>query len=790
MRPWMIGLVVAIVAVGFAPMLPPWEMLVLLAVVAAAAVAVIVAIELIVVPLPKGAPCSARFRLSPAYAIAGLAMGSIIAVNFGYALLDRRLPEACVKFPLRVVGQVSSLPLASSMAYGKARQRFEFAVSSMALQECMGPSRLLLNYYGDASILPGQYWRFTVSLKRPWGLSNPGSHNMQAWFAQRGIDAIGSVRGDGAALSEAEATQITSTLIAHHSLRYQLREAIARLPLSADVRAVLQALIIADKSAVDSTLWKLFQRFGVNHLLVISGLHVGLVGGVAYVGASLLLWGSPRTFRLPHSLPSIAAVVAAFAYTALAGFSLPTVRALCMLAAFAVAQTMGRPSQAANNLLLAAVVLLVSNPLAALGSGFWLSFGAVSALLWLGHWQRGGSRLWQALGTHGYMSIVMLPLGAWYFDGASVVSMLANIVMIPLVGLVVVPLALLGAACNLYGSNSDWLLWMIAGEVLDGLLHTLTSVSDYAGEGLFQSFTASGVAVTLALLGVILLILPFGSRLRLLSLTLPLPLLLGISLPAQPPELTTRVTVLDVGQGTAVVIRSGDRALLYDTGGGDPSGYRLSEHAVLPFLREVNVGTLDTLIISHADLDHSAGATDILRDLPVARVRFGGTGYSWKAGRPCLAGEAWRWPGGQEFQFLSPVAAMPGGKNDSSCVLQVQIGPHRLLLSGDAEHRTEQALVQYWGSTLRSDWLLVAHHGSKTSSFWSFLKTVRPSEGVISAGYANRFGHPHPDVMARLAQASTHTASTAQGGALTYIFKAEGEPVLSRHRTRVQRYWM
>ena len=231
-----------------------------------------------------------------------------------------------------------------------------------------------------------------------------------------------------------------------------------------------------------------------------------------------------------------------------------------------------------------------------------------------------------------------------------------------------------------------------------------------------------------------------------------LPLLLPPVAPArlvtdEEPAGRTRVTVLDVGQGTAVIIRSGDRTLVYDTGGGDPAGANMATTVLLPWLRRQGVNELDTLVISHPDNDHSAGAGTLLAALPVGRLYRGGQVPGLAGGRPCVAGQAWRWPGGQTFRFLSPAGSSTGSSNDNSCVLQIAAAGHRLLLAGDVESAVERDLVRYWGDALASDWLLVAHHGSRTSSTYALLKTVRPATAVISSGYANRFGHPHPDVV-------------------------------------------
>ncbi len=570
----------------------------------------------------------------------------------------------------------------------------------------------------------------------------------------------------------------------------KISERIGELTLDRDVIAMLQAMTVADNSAIDPPLWQLGQQLGINHLLVISGSHIVFVAGAGFLLGGLFIRLTPGSGFSGVWVPQVLALVLACLYGGLAGFSIPVQRALCMLGCFIAASLAGRRSEPQNSLLLAATAVLIVNPLAALGSGFWLSFGAVVALLWLARWQQGLDSLTRFLSTHGFMSLVMLPLGALFFGGGSLIAMLANLLMIPLVGFVVVPLSLLAVV----GFLNDWPaasgLWYLAGWPLQQLLPWAYALANESSEWLFLPLSANLSHALLAVLAVGLLILPGTPRLKLLALVLVLPLVLPPSLASPVTDLNTQVTVLDVGQGTAVVVRSGDRALVYDTGGGDPNGLNMGSMAVLPYLQQLGITSLNTLVISHPDLDHSAGTAVILATMPVERFRFGGVGPGVGEGRPCVAGESWRWPGGQVFQFLSPALESPYNSNDSSCVLQVQVGDYRLLLPGDIEAERERTLVQYWGRDLDSDWLLAAHHGSQTSSSLVLLKRVRAKAAVISSGYANRFGHPHPLVIQRLQERDVSIFSTTSGGALEFEVAPGQSLRMEAFRQLQRRYWM
>jgi len=765
MHSWMSGLVVGVISVGWWPGLPGDFF-------------TLVASLLGVLSLrlgQRGAKC-----------FSGLLLGCALGVAHGNALLQHRLPESCVGGALTLSGEVVSLPRRSQMPDGTPRQRFELLVRNLQPLHCAGPRRVLLSYYGPQAMVPGEQWRFVVQLKKPWGLANPGSFNLQSWFAQTGIDALGTVRRD-------QARQISAAnplYQSHHRARARISERISGLPFDADVRAILQAITVADKSGIDSRLWSLLQQFGVNHLLVISGLHIGLVAAAAYlIGGSLQRLGACMG-AANRSLPGLCALLMAGAYAALAGFSLATQRALYMLTAFILADLLRRRSAASGNLLLAAVLVLGLNPLAALGSGFWLSFGAVAALLWLGQWQRGAGRVRRVAGTHMFMALLMLPLGAWWFAGGSLVAAPANLLMIPLLGVWVVPAALLASCCFLLGSSMELLFWQGAAWPLQHILPVARWLEQLSPGWMYWHLQGGMGAVLLATCAVLLLAIPGAKRLRLLVALFPLPLVLPHN-PREPlPQEHTRVTVLDVGQGTAVLLQAGDRVLLYDTGGGDPAGSNMARSVILPLLRRRGVSSLDTFIVSHPDLDHAAGVRDILRALPAARQLYGGAQSAMPEGRSCVAGESWSWPGGQTFQVLSPAmeAALPS--NNASCVLSVEIDGYRLLLPGDVERSRERQLVRYWGEGLYSDWLLAAHHGSNTSSSQTFLKMVRPGLVVLSHGYANRFGHPHPLVMQRLQVAAGTVIGTAGSGALEFTI-VPGQPLSMRaYRQEMRRYWM
>ncbi|MFV0278546.1 MAG: DNA internalization-related competence protein ComEC/Rec2, partial [Parahaliea sp.] len=594
-----------------------------------------------------------------------------------------------------------------------------------------GPRRLLLMYYGGERLVPGERWRFEVLLKRPWGLVNPGSFNMQGWFASSGIDATGSVRSGASAARRLAPAQGSW----HHRLRQVISDRLAAQPLSAEARGVLQTITVADRSALDTDLWRLFQHYGLSHLLVISGLHIALVAGLALglgrvLALPLLAAGRERWARW---LPGLLVLALCTLYGALAGFTLATVRALVMVACVTVAAWWGRGAASAHNLLLAAALLLAVNPLAGLGSGFWLSFGAVACLLWRNLFLP-ERRSWPgAAGVHLFMTLSMVPLAGAWFGGSSLVAAPANLLMVPLIGLWVVPLALLGAAACWLGDDLAALLWQLAAAPLEQLLPAARWLLDRHPAALYTYFSPTALECALAVLAVVLAGCVGSPRRHLAVALLLLPALLPPASASTAGEGAVHVLFVDVGQGSSVLVYNRHRALLYDTGGGVAGGPTVAASVVLPLLRSRGIRRLDQLVLSHGDSDHSAGAADILSQLPVGQVLTGadprvvalvGT-LPGVAGRVCRAGESWQWPGGEvRFRVLAPAHESGLSRNNASCVVQVQVGHWRLLLPGDIDSERERALVQRWRGELVSDWLLAAHHGSASSTGHAWLKQV------------------------------------------------------------------
>ena len=706
--------------------------------------------------------------------------GALWAMHVGAGAMDARLPRAMEGRDFVVTGHVDELPLRREDA-----TRFAFVADRATLDGEPVPlrGRMMVSWYDGAPALPpcGR-WRLLLRLKRPRGLLNPGTADGERMALQRRIVATGYVREDPG-----------NALLASAWCVDGVREAIARR-IAARVgdphdAALLQAFSVGDTRGLSQHDWEVARANGIPHLIAISGFHVGVaaVFGVWLAGALYLLWPA-LALRLPRvQAQAAAALLAAGVYGALAGFGLPTVRTLLMIAVVALARCSRRGGRGAQSLALALVAILVVDPLAVLAAGFWLSFTGV-ALLMLCLQSRGrGLRAFLHELTAGQllMTVSLLPLTLWFFGEASLVGALSNLVAVPFVSFVIVPCALLGMLClGLCPPLATPVLWLAA-RLVHAQWWLLERMATWPGAHWYLPQLAPWTLL-LATLGALWLFLPRGVPLRTLGLLLFLPLLWPPL--AQPAAGAFEAWVLDVGQGLSVLLRTRGHALLYDTGARYPSGFDLGEAAVLPAIHALGISRLDTLVVSHADNDHAGGAPAVMAAFPQARRYAGEPERMPMPMDACAAGQAWAWDG-VRFRMLSPAPGGAGKGNDRSCVLLVEGAGGGLLLTGDITAKVEPQVAAALGDGAPPV-LLVPHHGSKTSSSADFIDAVAPPFAVVSAGWRNRFGHPKPEVLARYAEAGVPVLNTADGGAIGIEFPADAPArVAARWRLRDPRYW-
>lgn len=781
-------------------------------------------------------------------------VGLACAAGFGWAAwrADSRMADwldpSLAGRDIELHGMVAGLPDVASQG-----TRFLFAVTGG--QEARLPPRLLLTWRDAPETLqPGQRYRLTVRLRRPRGLANPHGFDYAYWLLGEGIGATGYVRAGAPAEGAGPLPWAIRVQAWRASLRDRLR---AALPPDARFGAVLVALVIGDQRGIATEDWEVFRRTGISHLVSISGLHITMISGAA--GAlALALWrrsfGLGRRLRRPLPLlwPAqqaalVVAVLTALGYGLIAGMQVPAMRTVSMLAVAALALWSGRAPPASVVLAWAAGVAVVIDPWAVMSPGFWLSFGAVAAIFLAareppqraraeGRWQKARAAVTATLAgaarTQWAVTVGLVPLTLLLFGQVSVVSCLANAVAIPVVSLLVTPLALAGAVTP-----------VIVARPLLAIAHTaMTWLSDALGWlaapawAVWEAAQPGPVWTVLASAGVVLVLMPReraagvraakpsggthpARRPRRPSVRAPprwcgallmMPMLLAGRAPV--PDGEVRVTALDVGQGTAVLVETKAHALLYDTGPGYPSGASAGGQVIVPWLRAMGVRRLDALMVSHEDADHAGGVREVLAAVPVGRrltgapldhglligpaATDGSTASSTASNaapwQPCEAGAAWTWDG-VRFTILHPSASDLGSarlaSNARSCVLRVATAQRRLLLTGDISVREElRLLATVPPEDLRADVLLVPHHGSGTSSGAAFLRAVQPEAAVFQLGFGNRYRHPRDDVWRRYGREGIARYRTDETGAVS-IVTAGPRLTISSYRQRERRYW-
>lgn len=647
------------------------------------------------------------------------------------------------------------------------------------------PGHIQLNDYLPArrfAYRPGQRWQIEARLKRPHASLNPHGFDAESWLLQQNIRASGYIRS--ARLLD-ELTWRPGYLIdrVRDRLRQHMSDTLGQRPYA----GVVIALAIGDQRAIPQQQWDLFARSGLTHLVSISGLHVTLVAGLV-AAAAARLWRRREAWllRLPvRKAALVAGGITALLYSLLAGFSVPTQRTLYMLLIAGWALWSGRSVSPWQILSLALAGVCLFDPWAVLAPGFWLSFGAVGWLIWAGsnrlqtqHWLQHWLNLQWAL-LLGLMPALLL-----LFQQLPLAAPLANALAIPLIGSIATPLCLLGMLIPPLLLLAHWLIE-----------HCMLMVawSTRWPPLLWQQAEPPLWALLPALPAVIWLTLPRGWPLRWMGLAGLLPLL-------WPPQAGLasgefRLTMLDVGQGTAVVVRSSRHTLLYDTGPAFANDSNSGNRAILPFLRGAGVRQLDGLVLSHDDNDHTGGAATIQTEMPARwQLHSLPAGHGLLQGQAdiaCSQGQRWHWDG-VGFEVLAPDEVLLADKrlkdNNRSCVIRISAACGTALLAGDIEKAAERRLLAQQASKLQADVLLVPHHGSKTSSTTGFVAAVAPEYALVSAGYRNRFGHPRAEVEQRYQALQAVILRTDRDGAIDMVCRHSGWQ-LQRERERRPAYW-
>lgn len=726
--------------------------------------------------------------------------GFFYAATWATVRLNDALPAHWQQRNIEVIGVIATMPNTHEKG-----MRFQFDVEQVITLDAIVPSHISLNsYYPQAWRQPGkpslerqgeehqfeagQRWRMFVRLKRPHTTINPHGYDFEAWALANNVRAMGSVQ------KKLGLTQLDPFVWRPAYIVEFCRSSVAKRIESALVHTpyggVIRALVVGDGSQISAKDWETYLKTGINHLMSISGLHITMLAGLAFSATAFLWRRFPRLVSIiaTRRVATLSGVCIACLYACLAGLSVPTQRTLYMLLTFGFALFLNKQMNILRVLQVAMVIVVLLDPWAVVAPGFWLSFSAVGIIAYatlhrlnLQHW------LVEAVRTQWAVTLGLLPFLIAMFGQASVISPIANALAIPVISLLVVPLAILGA---LLPTDIPLLL---AQNILELTMIFLNWLADLPYANWYQAFPPTWTLL-LGLLSILWCLLPRGWPLRWFGPLLLLPMLLYQ--PASLKEGQMEVAVLDVGQGLAVVIRTVNHVLVYDTGQRYNQDSDVGNRILLPYLRATGINALNGLVLSHDDIDHNGGADALLRQMPVDWVSSSYALYDRAQAEVshtlCKAGQQWEWDAVQ-FEVLYPSANSYQdaslSDNNRSCVIKVSSPHGSVLLTGDIEEAVEAYLVKEKGREIASDVLIAPHHGSQTSSTEVFVRYNGAKHVVFTAGYLNRFKHPRPIVMSRYLLNHAATYRTDEDGAILLDFMQDKKIDVKRWRLKQPKYW-
>lgn len=709
-------------------------------------------------------------------AIFPLCLGLAYSAGYAFWGCTHILPLSLEREPIVVSGSVDSIPQIKGDHCSFVLSVDAFSSLDDSVQQAVNdykPRQIQLNWYQcDEAIKTGQQWQFEVRLKQPHSLANDGGFDFErSWFSQS-IDARGYIK---------KATLLKNPKWGLSTQwRSRLIEKLSTSGVNPVSLPILKAILFGDKNDLTRDYWTVLRETGLVHLVIVSGLHIGLVSGFIVLILLTLLRAFPFvSIQRRRLITVMTAIICAALYAFLAGFTLPTQRALIMTVLVLMSWLSVGQFDVLKRLSIAMAFVLLLDPLSVLSAGFWLSFGATAMLLHMINCRIASrSKLVTALQFQCGLFLFSLPLLAYWFYQVPLVSALFNTIAVPLVGFLLLPLSLLGMILWVLFESGSLLFY-----VAEAWAHCWQFLS-YQTEIISYQWSVpqpSWLAVFLALFAALWLMGPKAIPAKPMSLLLWLPLVFVTEEELLPAEFT--VKVFDVGQGLSVFIQTQHHNLLYDTGASFGDDFSIASMTLIPALKREGVGYLDKLVVSHGDNDHSGGVAHVRQAFDIGEFVGGRNPASL-----CQSGQKWLWDQ-VVFEFLHPDSKKNYDSNNQSCVLKVSSINGSLLLTGDIESGIEHMLVRKYPHHLRSDVLIVPHHGSKTSSTQRFVKAVDPIVAVNSAGYLNRYKHPHYDVVGVYNDLGVRFLNTAESGQINVFFGMKKTPEFSQFRQVNAAYW-
>jgi competence protein ComEC len=717
--------------------------------------------------------------------------------------------------------------------------RFNFIVSHWQGKKLNRPFLVRLNWKAPTiKLLQGQQWQLVVKLKPAHGLANIGGFNYQVWLKHQRIVATGYVKPDKLKNAESVSKPNNFLISGDVSWRQQLYQKLDVMLVGKPLGPLLLALGFGERGKLTDEHWKVLSATATVHLIAISGLHIGIVALFSLVIARSILKVLPLANILLHQqsiklmqvnisyLPILFSCFMAWYYAYLAGYSIPTLRALVMLFTFWLLKVSAINVSLTRWLLLTILVILLCWPLSLLSASFWLSISALSIIFATSarflnkvnlpdelndeasdekqqldaEYKLGSVSIlshWQALRWRFYswckglfiiqlaLTVYMLPIAASLNYQLPLLAFFANIIAVPLMSVTTIPLTLLAViALPINLALSEFFL-TLAHLSLEFIWRWLQYISEINWAQVSVS-NAQLELVYLVIIGTFFILYFRLNKFYSVLLTCFMLSVISSEFINRSNDDTWQVSVLDVGHGLAVIIEKNHRVFVYDTGARYPSGFNMAEAAILPYLKYQGYHTIDGVIISHNDNDH-AGGLHYLRNETVIRNIIAND-MVLAADRLCLANTEFTWQS-LRFEILSPSQAS-GNKNDDSCVVVVSDDFHRVLLPGDISSKQEKRLLAnaQVRKNLASDILIAPHHGSKSSSSRLFLAAVSPSYAAFSTGYLNRWKMPSEQILKRYQKQNIMTFNTAELGMVTFTLTPSNiEP--SSFRQNIKPYW-
>ena len=720
-------------------------------------------------------------------------VSSLYATYSANSMINSRISNNLEGKDLIVEGVVATIPERQGKNWRfyldvSTAKRLKVGVAQDEIIELSG--KIKLGWYRtNQMISAGETLQLQVRLKRPNGFMNKGGFDYEKWLFTQRVKATGYVRES----SENKVLHTAKWYSVNH-LRERLQQKISLAVSDKFSAAIISALAVASRNEITDKQWDLFRQTGTSHLIAISGLHIGMVAGFAYLLVAAVFWLFPALYQhIPVRIAgAFLAIIFATAYAVLAGFTLPTQRSLIMVCGIVLALVQRQRVQSYKIISIALILVLLIDPFAAMTASFWLSFSAVILILLYSSRQQTKPRF-SLIYLQFMLSLGMFPLTILFFGSASLISPLANLIAIPWVTIIIVPLILLAMVFMIFAPwLSEYLLQFVSLNITY-LIRVLEWLETFPYASLdFQSL--STLLIFMMMLAILFLFLPKGFPGKWLGILVLIPVF-SYQAKSSQRQGEFEYTMLDIGQGLASIVRTKHHVLIYDTGPRASAHFDTGKLVVLPYLKSSNIKRVDKMIISHEDMDHRGGSAVVLKEIAVDKVS--GSDISSFADfidvevSKCKAGESWQWDG-VRFEFLHPDANFDPDESDNnlSCVLKVSNQYHSLLLVADIEKQAEAYLLKHQRDKLNVEVLLVPHHGSRTSSTQSFLDAVDPKLALNSRGYRNKFRHPAKDVRQRYKKNNIPILDNVSEGAITVLFPFSDKPFeLGSFRRDNLRFW-